>query len=267
MPKFKENFNDIDKLVPADPDFVKAVQSYVDRFKKAAEEIRVQLTVHDEEYQNLLLQKDLMDLYLYGNEKTALSQHLNQLIKIQGRLKGSKEEFLNDVVGMIGALKKQKQSYEEYKIINTDRFDLMMLCGTQVQGSCQRIDGEPTLNKCLLAYLLDGKIRLIAIVDKEGNVVARSILRLLYDETNNCPCLMQERVYSNFLDESLTTALDKFAQDQAESLGLALYRVDDTDDASLVSFRSPAPWEYVDSAGGVYANGRYIITKASRLMR
>src|ERR1700722_17346748 len=99
----------------------------------------------------LLLQKDIIDLYL--NEKAPLSQQINQLVKIQGKLKRREDEFVNDINGLITALSKKKQSTEGYTVANTDRFDLMLLCGTQVQGSCQRIDGSVGYNKCLLAYL------------------------------------------------------------------------------------------------------------------
>ena len=261
--EINESLKDIEKLDSDDPGFLKNVQMYVDRFKKAVVASPPQLSDEDAEQQRLLLlQKDLIDLYRY--EKAPLSQHLNQLIKIQGKLGQSQEEFVNDVKGLVKALQKQKQSFEGYTITNTDRFDHMLLCGTQVQGSCQRIDGDPNLNKCLLAYCLDGKNRLIAIKDKEGNIVARSILRLLWDKQNDCPALMQERVYSNIPDESLTRALNNFALAEAERLGINLYTSEGKGSVSLESFGSVAPWEYVDSAGGVHDAGKFTITNAGK---
>ena len=244
-----------------DEQHVKSVQALVNQFKKAAEETRSEFAIDDEENQRLLLQKDLIDLY--RSEKATLSQQLGQLNKILLKLSKSREEFLNDVKGIVEALGKQKQSFDEYTLVNTDRFDFMLLCGTQVQGSCQRIDGVPGLNKCLLAYLMDGKNRLIAIKDKEGNIVARSILRLLWDSKGDVSVLMQERVYSNIADDNLTVALDMFAKAQSERLGVPLYRPDEAGTASLESFGSIAPWEYVDSADGVHADGIFTITKAS----
>ena len=246
----------------------KSVQMFVDQFKKAAEETRSRLGAVDEENQRLLLQKDLIDLY--RSEKATLSQQLGQLNKILVKLSKSGDKFLNDVKGVIETLGKQKQSFDGYTLVNTDRFDFMLLCG-QLPGSCQRIDGDPSLNKCLLAYLLDGKNRLIAIKDKagpfpEGNIVARSILRLLWDTKSNRPVLMQEMVYSNVADDSLKAALNKFAKAESERLGVALYRKDDAGTASLQSFGSIAPWEYVDSANGVNANGKFTITKASEVV-
>ena len=261
LPEGTESAVTVD-LATSDQEHAKHVQMFVDQFKKAATETRSQITAFDQEHQMLLLQKDLIDLYM--NDKAPLSQQLSQLIKIQGKLGNSREEFVNDLKGVIEALGKREQSFEghELELVNTDRFDLMLLCGTQVQGSCQRIDGDASFNKCLLAYLLDGKNRLIAIKDKEGNIVARSILRLLWDTNGNSPVLMQERIYSNVLNANLTDALDKFAKAEAERLGIALYRQDGGGSASLESFGSIAPWEYVDSAAGVHENGKFTVVKA-----
>ena len=250
----------LDLKKEADPIRSQTVQKFIDQLKKGVEE-QIKLAVPDEEHQRLLLQKDLIDLY--KNEKANLSTKLNLLNKIQGKLSQSRDEFRNDVEGIIKALNQEKQTYEGYTITNTDRFDLMLLCGTQVQGSCQRIDGDPKLNKCLLAYLLDGKNRMIAIKDKNGNIVARSILRLLWDKKKECPVLMQERNYSNIMETGFLAALDKFALAQAERLGISLYKQSDMEFSSLESFGSIAPWEYVDSADGVHANGKFTITKAN----
>ena len=258
-----EKLSDIEKPDPADPEFIKNVQFISDRFKKAAAASRLQLSAYSEEHQRLLVQKDLMDLY--ENEKTSLLDRLNLLTIIQVKLKKSGEELLNDITGIIETLKKQKQSWEGYTVTNTDRFDLLLLCGTQVQGSCQRIDGDPNLNKCLLAYMLDGKNRLLAIKDKEGRIVARSILRLLWDNQNKCPVLMKEETYSNVLDESLLEALDKFAVAEAGRLGLDLYEPDDEGSSSLESFGGPAPWEYVDSAEGVEEDCKFTVNNAAKV--
>ena len=257
-----ESLKDIEKLDSSDPNYLNHVQNYVDRFRKAGTSPTTTVTTDDEEQQKLLLlQKDIIDLY---RSEAPLKQLLNQLIKIQGKLGASREEFVNDVEGMIKVLQMQNQTYEDYTLTNTDRFDLMLLCGTQIQGSCQRIDGDPKYNKCLLAYLLDGKNRLIAIKDKEGNIVARSILRLLWDTNKKCPVLMQEKVYKNILDESLEEALNAFAKAQAERLGVDCYKPDEEGTASLRSFSSVAPWEYVDSTNGVEVNGQFTVVKASK---
>ena len=242
-----------------------AVMDIANELKQHLQAEIQKLAVKDEGLKKLQIQKDLIDLWKAQNKPE--HQKMSLLKKIHEELSGSGEEFLNDVKGVIKAIEKQKQNsaFEEYIITNTDNWDDMLLCGTQVQGSCQRIDGIPDLNKCLLAYLLDGKNRMIAIKDKsgkEGKIVARSILRLLWDNKSQRPALMQEKVYSNILDKNVNTAIDNFAKAEAERLGLELYRFDDLGDAELESFGSVAPWEYVDSSGGVNPKGKFTITKA-----
>ena len=241
------------------------IQTFISQLKKTASGAHHKLAMPDELQQRLQLQKDLMDLC--KNEKKPLLIQLNLLKKIQEGLVDSREEFLNDINGLVEALEKQKQPFDGYKLVNTDRFDFMLLSGTQVQGSCQRIDGEPSLNKCLLAYLLDGKIRMLAVKDKDDKIVARSILRLLWDAKSGSPVLMQERAYSNVMDASLIAALDLFALKQAEKLGIDIYKADDSGTAELDSFGSISPWEYVDSAKGTEDKGIYRITAATRMAK
>ena len=44
--------------------------------------------------------------------------------------------------------------YEGWKIVDTDDPEYLLMCGTAVKGSCQRVDGDPDLNKCLLVPFL-----------------------------------------------------------------------------------------------------------------
>ena len=252
------------KVNTSNLDYINVVKVHAALFKKAAEEELLKIKAGDEDRKRNLLQKDIIDLY--RSQQASLSQRLNQLVKIQTKLNELDRgvEFLNDINGMVKALTSQKQSFEGYTMVNTDKFDLMLLCGTQVQGSCQRIDGDPDLNKCLLAYLMDGKHRLLAIKDRDGKIVARSIFRLLWDAQQKRPSLMLEPVYSNVPDDSLTKALGAFAKDQAKRLGLDCYVPWGQGDAQLESFGSgEAPWEYVDSAKGVKPDGIYTITNAA----
>ena len=237
------------------------IQKFMDQLNKAVTDKHRHLSIPDELQQRLQFQKDLIDLC--KTEKKPLPQQIFLLKKIRKELVlFNEKEFSNDVVGEINALEKQVQSYDKYSLINTDRFDLMLLSGTELPGSCQRIDGDPILNKCLLAYPMDGKNRIIAVLDSDKKLVARSILRLLWDPKNNRPALMQERIYSNDANPRVSSSLDEFAKIQAKKLGVPLYIADaqGTGEA-LQSFGSVAPWEYVDSAEGVHPLGQFIISK------
>ena len=92
-------------------------------------------------------------------------------------------------------LESQTQSNDSEKEIvveSEDPFDLL-LCGTDVSGSCMRVDGSPELNKGLLGYIMDGKNRLIAVKNPQGKILSRSILRILWDGEK--VVLFLERLY------------------------------------------------------------------------
>ena len=94
--------------------------------------------------------------------------------------------------------------------------------GTEVCNSCQRIDGKAIYNKCLLAYILDGKNKLIAVKDELGKILARSVLRLLMDEQSKSPVLFLERIYTCQNTEELSDLIREGALRKAKALGLPL---------------------------------------------
>lgn len=143
-----------------------------------------------------------------------------------------------------------------YKIIDTEDAEDLFLCGTEVDGSCQRVDGDSTLNKCLMAYVLDGKIRLIAVKNEEGRIISRAIVKLLIDADNK-PALFFEKIYGvdTFEDDLLSMAKQK-----AESMDIPMYTDKDLPYIKLYSIGSPAPFEYEDAGSiGVSIGGKYEI--------
>ncbi len=153
----------------------------------------------------------------------------------------------------------------ELTVVNSDDWQDLFLCGTEVLGSCQRIDGDPQLNKCLLAYCLDGKNRLLAVKDASGKVLARCLFRLLWDEEKGKPVLFSDRIYFNSPSLQYEEALNDLALRIAAEMGcpLAAYYVDEGQvPLQLKSYGSPAPYEYEDAAGGVQIGGRFSVAKA-----
>ena len=191
---------------------------------------------------------------------------INKLGLIQSQLKKleNSENLLHDVEGVIKSLKQPKDVSAKYQIAFTDNYWDLFLCGTDVEGSCQRVDGTSNLNKCLLGYVMDGKIRLVAIKDSTGKIVARSIIRLLIDKKTGSPVLFFERIYPQVLDTKFAEALKQKALELSRELGLPIYQTG-TDAAEIVSLSSRAPWEYVDASEGVHKNGIYTISRVSPL--
>jgi hypothetical protein len=197
-----------------------------------------------------------------------LSQQIYLLDAMSNGLRSidNSKEFANDIQGLLKGLKSQSKRDQidaGFTVVDTDNFWDLFLCGTEVAGSCQRVNGEPALNKCLMSYLIDGKNRLLAVKDDQGKIVARSIIRLLWDEKQRTPVLMMERFYPDMIAPQFQTALDQFANDRAQRLGLRLFKAGNTP-VHFISKGGKAPWEYVDSANGehVYENGQYEIKSA-----
>jgi hypothetical protein len=134
-------------------------------------------------------------------------------------------------------------------------------CGDDVHDSCQRTDGNPHLNKGLLGYLLNGQTRLIAVVDERQSIVSRAVLRLLAHGAGDEPVLFVEGVYGDCRHRA---AIMQMARQKAASLGLALTARSTAGAPApdLTSLGGPAPFEYVDAAGGVMQGGCYTITGA-----
>ena len=118
------------------------------------------------------------------------------LHKMTSQVSFAESEFANDVKGLIKNLKQELGSKgkvkEGLKVLFTDDPIDLLLCGTDVSGSCQRLDGESEKNKGLLGYLVDGKNRLLAIKE-EDKIIARCILRLLWDGEQSV--IYRERFY------------------------------------------------------------------------
>ncbi len=130
--------------------------------------------------------------------------------------------------------------------LNTDDPYLLLLCGTDIQGSCLRIDGDPEITRGLCGYLWNGQTRLLAIVDEEtGRIMGRSMLRLLLD-ANQKPVLFLEKYYG---EKRLEEEIKSLAIETAKRLKLDLTHVDLNGSpypTKLLSKLGRAPYEYVD---------------------
>jgi len=138
----------------------------------------------------------------------------------------------------------------------SDQWEDLLSCGTDVEGSCQRVDGEPELTKCLLAYVIDGKNRLLCVKDNEGKIVGRSILRILLKK-DRTPALFLESYYG---DKEYENKIETLALEVAEELGVELYQAPEERASpvylqKLISLGSNAPYEYSDTAGNIFVAG------------
>jgi hypothetical protein len=181
-------------------------------------------------------------------------------------------QFSRDIEGMITGLKGNRcavksQNRQGWKIIDTDQWNLLLMSGTDIEGSCQSVDTNPSTNKCLMAYVLDGKNRMLAIIDADGKIMARCILRILLDSKSKQAVLYREEFYPETIRADYRDALETLAILRAKQLGLPLLISASTVDSyqyanPVESIFSPAPHEYVDANFDQAANGIFRIDTA-----
>ena len=183
------------------------------------------------------------------------------------------ERDVNDILAFLDP--SQSSSSKAVSIEDTDAWEDLFLIGTEVKNSCQRINGDPHLNKALLAYLNDGKNKAIIVRDDEGKILARVFLRILLDD-NNQPVLFMERLYTRYEDSNLEKHILKGCINKAKIMRMPLLGSKTWSKKvleisvwphKLHSFGGPASFEYVDELGGIHNNGKFSIDKSWLIYR
>lgn len=84
---------------------------------------------------------------------------------------------------------------DQLRVANTDAPWQMFLLGTDVEGSCQHVESQGANRALIGGYVMSGHVRQISILSPANKIVARSILRLLWDPDHAKPVLHIEEVY------------------------------------------------------------------------
>ncbi len=157
---------------------------------------------------------------------------------------------------------------EPLTVVNTDHWEDLFLAGTEILGSCMHIHGQGNWNKCLSAYVMDGKNRMIAVKNSKGKIEARAILRLMQTNIPGQLALFLEKTYPAL--SSFQSTLRQYAIQRAAALQLALYTQSSSGEQShslvtLHSLSSNCQYEYVDGDRlGIVPNGAFALTRVSR---
>lgn len=200
--------------------------------------------------------------FLFGDSWT----HKSQETALLAMLKALKDErieceFANDIEGFLRNIQESKLR-PDLRGIDTDDPYHFLLCGTEVSGSCQRVGGDPRLNLCLMGYPGHGHNRLLAIVDSNDRIQARTILRIPLDQDNK-PVLFVEPMYG---DPRLESALMELAKMKARQMGLPLTAchigAENFSGGDLRFLGGPMPYEYCDALRGIQPNGIFAISHA-----
>jgi hypothetical protein len=170
----------------------------------------------------------------------------------------------------------RSSSDEKQNLICTDSSDpkIWLEIGEKPVASCQSYD-HGGFNECLVAYT-DPNTKILVLRNEKGNVIARSIFRLL-ETTSGEPALHIERIYSASTSKGILRSMFSRSYQKAQEMGLPLLISEKSQDEegtekeaqlaegyvlnnvnySLNSKASRAPKVYVDSAGGVSYDGKY----------
>ncbi|MBI3633470.1 MAG: hypothetical protein HY226_04220 [Candidatus Vogelbacteria bacterium] len=182
-------------------------------------------------------------------------------------------EFKTDIDKLKTLVKEARdQIFEGSKISKselsiTDDLDLerYFYIGEEPVPSCQNFNSNGGLNFGLLAYVQDPNTKILQILNEEGVIIARSIMRLLEDGNGN-PCVFLERIYSVNLNPKIEEAVINFAKQKVSDIGIKLYSesiTDPNDELEEVEYQtlycrgSRVPYVYTDSGGGKKRNGIY----------
>ena len=209
----------------------------------------------DTDLQRLCLQLCQTQAWKEACELLASLQSAVQQLSVESATKWN--QWLRDLEGFVKGMEaaQKKCLCSDWKIGMTRNPYDMLLLAWETDG-CQSIDGDPRLNKCALAYMIDGKNSAVVIVDGQGALKARAVLRLLFDEENKIPVLFLERHYASLRHPDFAIALNAYAIEYAKQMGLPLVTKEACHKGmhytgTIASLGSNAPSEYSDAGGGV----------------
>lgn len=159
-----------------------------------------------------------------------------------------------------------------YLVLNTDNWEDLFLSATEASPTCESIFDSPMYNRCLLAHVMDGKNRMLAIKDPHtGKLIARCMIRILFQEGR--PVLFREDIYHKAgTPIECLQSLEKLSRQLAHSLGCSLYTFDKGEKEladpvreliNLDSLGSRAPWEDVNHFIGKVKGGVFRVVCGS----
>lgn len=195
----------------------------------------------------------------YPHIRYQSSEHLTTVFKGHRKLfsewkKGEKIKAKD----LYQAAPNAKERYNpEWEVIDTDNAEDMLLMGTEVQKSCQKITYEASKSKCLINYIMDGKNRLIAVKDSDGRLIGRCVIRILWDPVAKKSVVFRETLYVNNNNPNVVALIQAMCIRRAEAFGQTLVTTDlihpevgirYPSELKSLSMRSS---EYVDALQGI----------------
>lgn len=194
---------------------------------------------------------------------------------------GSKESLRKlwiEQANMSVSITNESAMQQRFHVEDSDSWEDLLLCGTEVLGSCQKINGNTELNRCLLNYIIDGKVRAVVLKDAKGRIHARVILRLLWDEELKRPVLFREKLYKNpgVFNQDIQL-IEEMCLFKAKTMGIPLVQSKSSDFINsdyrhylnnLKSLNGRTLSEYVDAVSVAHGktNGCFTISSSSTML-
>lgn len=234
-------------------------------------------------------------LYLSRLKSPALNDLENKTISVSGKSIGfskifqvledvfseSKPDFFQDILRIQSLLHEaQDQLFGGRRVSKsslrlTDYIDLKthVKIGEEPVGSCQSYLSTSDFNIGLFSCIVDPNVKIIQLYDENNRIIARSVMRLLEDDTGE-PQLFLERIYSINAHHKIPEAMRSFAKQKAKTLGCGLYshtqegsdpETEIMEISNLHNKNSRAPYVYTDAGGGKIKNGKFTIKGAFRI--
>ncbi len=145
--------------------------------------------------------------------------------------------------------------------LTEDPWDLF-ISGLEVK-SCISPDGLHSYRRGLMSYVMDGRNAMIVIKNQKGNILSRSVIRMVLDQDDS-PALLLEKGYP---DQSNLLFIDA-ARDIADEMELPLYRCVDAKKGEKVKvLEGRAPFDYFDEFLSTKERQELTITKVQRDVR
>lgn len=201
---------------------------------------------------------------------------LNKVFAVWERVFSEFPDFIQDIQRirkLIEHINQQlygDENISRSKLNLTDRLDLntYIRIGERPVNSCQNYHSRSGLNGGLMSYLADPQVKIIQLYNEQGDIIARSIMRLMSDDAGQ-PYLFLEDVYSVNPHHKIKEAILNFGKKKAKSMGIDLcalklaFASNQQDDQStavnLYNYASRSPYIYTDSGNGLIRGGKFII--------
>ena len=207
-------YNAIVKHNHLDLRYFAAIDAY---FKNGNDGAKIALQSMQEDHERLNKNNIILKLIIKAKDSKNpkhIMQEVTNAVSMLSMISypATRPQLLRDLMMLSNAihslsLETKDTNIANLRVANTDAPWQMFLIGTDVLGSCQHVESQGT-NKALIGgYVMSGHVRQIAILDSTDKIIARSILRLLWDPENSKPVLHIEEIYpaisSVFIKEAI----------------------------------------------------------------